>query len=144
MIVFNSPKHKEEYQKVDSRLTKMILVMDFIAQQVLQEPELLVTSVYRNDPKSAHSRYGAVDFSVHHFKHGEVTGQFLREVMNGLYIYDPNRPHKQVIPTLWHGETVHLHIQWHPNTTSISGARLNAINTILTADRAVFNQRGVT
>lgn len=73
----------------------------------------VITSAFRKG-KGVHGACRAVDLRSHQLELEQVIS--LCKTVNDKWVYDPKRPHMQVI--LFHdvGRGPHLHIQVHPNT----------------------------
>jgi len=83
--------------------------------------DITVTSIYR--PKriwdsGVHSLWRAIDFRSRDINKHELN--FLSDLINKFYQYDPDRPHMKVFmvhEVLGMGQ--HIHVQVHPNTKDL-------------------------
>lgn len=101
-----------QLEYLDPKLRKVVLWLE-------EETglEFMNTSNYRMNGRGVHSTLPVRGFDVR--MRNERLGHLLAEIINEVWIYDPDRPEKKCAVAHGEGEEFHLHIQSHPNTIFI-------------------------
>lgn len=60
--------------------------------------------------------YRAMDISIHGLTGGQEKAQEMCDLLNDIFVYDPQRPTKPVAYCKPHGTGPHIHLQVHPRT----------------------------
>lgn len=99
---------------------KLLLIANFLIGKIAYYGAIpTITSAFRHGDKGVHGVGRGLDF-----RSREMTEDQINQIcfdINSRWQYDPDRPEKVCL--LFHdtGKGPHLHLQVHPNTTTIEG-----------------------
>lgn len=83
--------------------------------------EFTNTSNYRPGDNGVHGQIPVRGWDIR--CRNRVLGQCIVDLINGEWVYDPNRPFKQVAIAHGKDSNYHIHIQVHPNTIPYDESR---------------------
>lgn len=136
-IHYGAAIHASEFQRLDPK-TRLVAEVASILAFLLCKQKLSTTSIFRKKTTDSgiHQCYRAIDFAP------LATIQetyWLIDRINQLFIYDPARPtFKVAAENPYHGTNVHIHLQTHANTTSITTEQTLQILARASRDKAMF------
>lgn len=135
-ISYGRVEHGEQFQRLYEKTKQIAYVISFLAKTLFNQ-QLITTSIFRKKTTDSgiHEAYRACDFAPLN----SITDTYrLIEIINELYIYDPDRPHLKVCEPPYHGTGVHIHIQAHFNTTHITQSQILAFAIKAEEDKKAF------
>lgn len=107
MILFKEGLDQREISRISPKLRRIVEVYAYLAK-VLYDDDIVITEIFRNDPKSVHQYGRGVDIAI--LERGKVQGsEHLRKTINVLFPYRGGE--WETIPSLNHGTAPHTHIQ---------------------------------
>ena len=106
MILFKHPEKQRDFARIDTRLREIVQFMDAYAYSTWRD-DLVVTSIFRDDPNSVHAYGRGIDLALLIKGNSEQ----LRRIVNQKFDYDLARPELETIPALRHGTAPHFHVQ---------------------------------
>lgn len=109
MIYFKESYLREEFEKLNGRLIKILKVMDALLEMKFGI-KMVITSVYRPDPESPHMYFRAADARPGDLEHKHC--KYIEHLMNMVFLYDKD----QYQTVIYHnrGSGWHFHVQVKP------------------------------
>lgn len=122
-IHFGDARHAGEWNRLVPIARHVAYVASFLSKTFFSEL-LSTTSIYRKKTADSgiHEHFRAIDFSP--LKNMADTYRLI-EMINALFIYDPDRPNLKVaMENPFHGTGCHIHLQVHEKTTHITNQQM--------------------
>ncbi len=115
MINFKTLKLQQQWNsgELNPMLTLIILAMTTM-MAMKYNVILVITSLFRQGDKGVHGYWRGADVRTVNLKTSEV--QAIVDWVNGLLIYDPDRPKMKIAIEHDVGRGNHIHLQVYPNT----------------------------
>lgn len=140
-IHYGDAKHSEEFQRLHPNAKMVAYIASFLSKTLFNEL-LTTTSIYRKKSKDSgiHGYFRAIDFAP---LQNIANTYRLIQMMNLLFVYDPERPQFQVADSNpFHGTGYHIHLQVHDKTTPLTNQQM--VDFLVKASHDKSNFRPIT